>query len=134
MELMYKNMHSSYLEMVDSIFNDEEAKNPGVAKEFERFGNDLGMFINEDPYNDYILDGKICLGVKKQYLFPNALCIEKIGETENKIENSEVILGEKYDKYDGEIVKDKNGNENEKMENNEEGEEKEDEKEEKNNV
>ena len=127
-------MHSSYLEMVDSIFNDEEAKNPGVAKEFERFGNDLGMFINEDPYNDYILDGKICLGVKKQYLFPNALCIEKIGETENKIENSEVILGEKYDKYDGEIVKDKNGNENEKMENNEEGEEKEDEKEEKNNV
>ena len=87
MEIMYKNMHSSYLEMVDSIFNDEEAKNPGVAKEFERFGNDLGMFINEDPYNDYILDGKICLGVKKQYLFPNALCIEKIGETENKIEN-----------------------------------------------
>ena len=134
MELMYKNMHSSYLEMVDSIFNDEEAKNPGVAKEFERFGNDLGMFINEDPYNDYILDGKICLGVKKQYLFPNALCIEKIGETENKIENSEVILGEKYDKYDGEIIKDKNENEKEKLEDGEEGEEKEDEKEEKNNV
>ena len=134
MELMYKNMHSSYLEMVDSIFNDEETKNPGVAKEFERFGNDLGMFINEDPYNDYILDCKICLGVKKQYLFPNPLCIEKIGEIDNKIEKSKVMLDEKYEKYDGEIIKDKNGNENEKMENNEEGEEKEDEKEEKNNV
>ena len=130
MELMYKNMHSSYLEMVDSIFSDEETKNPGVAKEFERFGNDLGMFINEDPYYDYILDGKICLGVKKQYLFPNPLCIEKIGEIDNKIEKSEVIVDEKYEKYDGEIIKDKNGNE--KIEIDEE--EKEDEKEEKNKV
>ena len=128
MELMYKNMHVSYLEMVNSVFNDEEAKNPGVAKEFERFGNDLGMFINEDPYNDYALDGKLCLGVKRQYLFPNAyLGLEKVGENENKIEKDEIISGEKYIKNIGDMSGG-DGNEKEKLEGKDEEVEDEDEK------
>jgi len=67
MELMYKNLHVSYLEMVNSIFSDEEKLNPSVVKEFERFGYDVGMFINEDPFTPK--EGKNVLGVKKQYLF-----------------------------------------------------------------
>ena len=122
MELMYKNLHVSYLEMVNSIFSDEESKNPGVAKEFERFGNGIGMFVNEDPYNAY--DEKLCLGIKKQYLFPNNnLGLEKIGEIETKIEEKKVVLEEK-------LVKEKE-KEKEKMEADEEEEgEEEDEKEE----
>ena len=95
MELMYKNLHVSYLEMVNTIFSDEESKNPSVAKEFERFGNDIGMFINEDPYTD--LDEKLCLGVKKQYLFPNAnLGMEKIGEITKKVEGKKIIMKEEF--------------------------------------
>ena len=95
MELMYKNLHVSYLEMVNTIFSDEESKNPGVAKEFERFGNNIGMFINEDPYIDF--DEKLCLGVKKQYLFQNAnLGMEKIGEITKKVEGKKIIMKEEY--------------------------------------
>ena len=133
MELMYKNLHVSYLEMVNSIFSDEEAKNPGVAKEFERFGNGIGMFINEDPYSGY--DGKLCLGIKKQYLFPNAnLGMEKIGEVETKIEKNEIVYGEKLVKgEEGLNIKEEKEKENEEEYEDEEGEEEEDEKEENNN-
>ena len=132
MELMYKNLHVSYLEMVNSIFSDEESKNPGVAKEFERFGNGIGMFVNEDPYSGY--DGKLCLGIKKQYLFPNAnIGMEKIGEIEKKVVKKEIGYEEK-------LVKEKEGlNGKEGMEKDEEeyedeeGQEEEDEKEENNN-
>ena len=95
MELMYKNLHVSYLEMVNTIFSDEESKNPGVAKEFERFGNGIGMFINEDPYID--LDEKLCLGVKKKYLFQNGnLGMEKIDEITKKVEGEKIIMKEEY--------------------------------------
>ena len=133
MELMYKNLHVSYLEMVNSIFSDEEAKNPGVAKEFERFGNGIGMFINEDPYSGY--DGKLCLGIKKQYLFPNAnLGMEKIGEVETKIEKNEIVYGEKLVKgEEGLNIKEEKEKENEEEYEDEDGEEEEEEKEENNN-
>ena len=49
MEKMYKNLHVSYLKMVNEVFGDEDEVNPSVIKEFERFGNNLGMFINEEP-------------------------------------------------------------------------------------
>ena len=156
MELMYKNLHVSYLEMVNTIFSDEESKNPGVAKEFERFGNDIGMFINEDPYTDF--DEKLCLGVKKQYLFQNGnLGMEKIGEITKKVEGKKIIMKEEYvndlsEAKEGDIiigeetgnkkivnnVKDiKNIKDEEKSEDanddNEEGEEEEDENDENNN-
>ena len=90
MEVMYKNLHVSYLEMVNSMFSDEEILNPSVGKEFERFGNNIGMFVNEDPYSS--LDEKLCLGIKKQYLFPNAnLGVEKITEIKKKEIEKEMI-------------------------------------------
>ena len=63
LELMYKSLHCSYLEIANSIFSEEEI-NPSVIKEFERFGNGIGMFVNESPY--YPREGKFCLGVKKK--------------------------------------------------------------------
>ena len=86
MELMYKNLHVSYLEMVNSIFSDEEKINPSVVKEFERFGYGVGMFINEDPYTPP--EAKMCLGVKKFYNFP--IKYEKVIETKKKIMEKEV--------------------------------------------
>ena len=48
------------------------------------------MFVNEDPYSS--LDEKLCLGIKKQYLFPNAnLGVEKITEIKKKEIEKEVI-------------------------------------------
>ena len=146
MELMYKNLHVSYLEMVNSIFSDEESKNPGVAKEFERFGNEIGMFINEDPYTDF--DEKLCLGVKKQYLFQNGnIGMEKVGEITTKVEGEKIMMKEEFvkdlseakegdiiigeEKEDKKIEKDEEKSEDDNdVENEEEGEEEEDEKDE----
>ena len=87
MELMYKNFHVSYLEMVNSIFSDDEKFNPSVVKEFERFGYGVGMFINEDPFISH--EGKSCLGVKKQYLF-QPIEIEKTIEIKKKVIEKEM--------------------------------------------
>ena len=87
MELMYKNFHVSYLEMVNSIFSDDEKFNPSVVKEFERFGYGVGMFINEDPFISH--EGKACLGVKKQYLF-QPIEIEKTIEIKKKVIEKEM--------------------------------------------
>ena len=87
MELMYKNLHVSYLEMVNTIFSDTEKINPSVIKEFERFGYDVGMFINEDPYKPR--EGKNCLGVKKKYLF-QPIEIEKQYKITKKVLEKEV--------------------------------------------
>ena len=147
MEVMYKNLHVSYLEMVNSMFSDEEILNPSVGKEFERFGNNIGMFVNEDPYSS--LDEKLCLGIKKQYLFPNAnLGVEKITEIKKKeiekemidtkyvddlkeVKEGDVIVGE-YE-YDKKTQKDKEDKDKEikkddSNEVDEEGEEEEDDK------
>ena len=90
MELMYKNLHVSYLEMINSIFSDEEKINPSVVKEFERFGNGVGMFVNEDPYN--IHEGKVSF--KKLYNFP-VTKMEKVIQTKKKIVEKK-IKEEKY--------------------------------------
>jgi len=47
LELMYKNMHASYLEMSDEIFGEDELKF-SVIKEFEKFCNNIGMFTAKD--------------------------------------------------------------------------------------
>ncbi|MBR6924145.1 MAG: hypothetical protein IKH50_06370, partial [Oscillospiraceae bacterium] len=87
MELMYKNLHVSYLEMVNTIFSDSEKINPSVVKEFERFGYGVGMFVNEDPYKPR--EGKNCLGVKKKYLFP-PVELEKTYKITKKVVEKEV--------------------------------------------
>jgi hypothetical protein len=91
MELMYKNLHCSYLEMVNTIFS-EESVNPSVIKEFERFGNGVGMFVNENPYVPR--EGNLCLGVKKKYLF-QPIDSEKIYEIKKKVISKEVVSEEK---------------------------------------
>ena len=91
MELMYKNLHCSYLEMVNTIFS-EESVNPSVIKEFERFGNGVGMFVNENPYVPR--EGNLCLGVKKKYLF-QPIDSEKLYEIKKKVISKEVVSEEK---------------------------------------
>ena len=91
MELMYKNLHCSYLEMVNTIFS-EESPNPSVIKEFERFGNGVGMFVNESPYVPR--EGNLCLGVKKKYLF-QPVDSEKLFEIKKKVVSKEVVSEEK---------------------------------------
>jgi hypothetical protein len=36
LELMYKNLHVSYLQIENEVFGDEESRNVSVVKEFER--------------------------------------------------------------------------------------------------
>ena len=44
---MYKNLHASYLEMTNELFGEDEL-NFSVIKEFEKFGNNIGMFTAKD--------------------------------------------------------------------------------------
>ena len=70
MEKMYKNLHVSYLQMVNDVFGDEDEVNPSLIKEFERFGNNLGMFKNEEPG---ALDNKgLYESVQKKYIFDSS--------------------------------------------------------------
>ena len=46
MELMYKNLHLSYIQMANDVFGDDD--NVSVIKEFERFGNEIGAWSNEN--------------------------------------------------------------------------------------
>ena len=48
LELMYKNLHSSYLQLADEFFG-KDSINPSVIKEFEILGNNVGMFTARPP-------------------------------------------------------------------------------------
>ena len=108
MELMYKNMHLNYLELVNTVFSDDEEEiSPSVIKEFERFGVDVGMFENESPYTER--ESKFCKGVKKQYIF-DSIDLPKRTKTvieEEKFKKIETIEkpididSENYDSVDG---------------------------------
>ena len=69
LELMYKNLHISYLQMANEIFGEDNynSNNSSVIKEFERFGNDIGLFENEN----YIVsqESSFCKKIKKKYIF-----------------------------------------------------------------
>ena len=84
--------------MINTIFSDEEKINPSVVKEFERFGYNVGMFINEDPFLSQ--EEKLHLKVKKQYLF-QPIDIEKEGDVkikktivEKEMKKEETYFGE----------------------------------------
>ena len=68
LELMYKNLHASYLQMADEIFG-EDQYNPSVFKEFERFGSNIGMFTGQEPAIDEELNKKYYSNVDKKYVF-----------------------------------------------------------------
>ena len=69
LELMYKNLHASYLQMADEIFGDENNINPSVFKEFERFGTNVGMFTGQEPEIDEEINKKYYSTVDKKYVF-----------------------------------------------------------------
>jgi len=60
LELMYKNLHLGYLEIINALFN-----NQGMLKEFENFGDDMGMFKNSDYYMNR--EKELYQKVKKKY-------------------------------------------------------------------
>ena len=68
LELMYKNLHASYLQMADEIFG-EDKYNPSVFKEFERFGSNIGMFTGQQAKIDEELNKKYYSDVNKKYVF-----------------------------------------------------------------
>ncbi len=68
LELMYKNLHVSYLQMANEVFGDEETTtNASVVKEFERFGTDVGMWGNEDP--NIPTETGYVKSINKKYIF-----------------------------------------------------------------
>ena len=70
LELMYKNLHASYLQMADEFFG-EDSVNPSVIKEFEMFGNNVGMFTGENPQIGEEVNKKYYANVEKKYSFAN---------------------------------------------------------------
>ena len=113
LELLYKNMHVSYLQMANEIFGDKGTKNASVIKEFERLSVRMGTFTNED-YN-YPNEENYCEKIMKKYVFqPMQVLIDKEGpsnffcsgiEVEDSGENNEDyyvdqdIAGETVGKY-----------------------------------
>ena len=97
LELMYKNLHASYLQMADEIFGDDNNVNPSVFKEFERFGTNVGMFTGQEPEVDEELNKKYYSTVDKKYVFTTkasaTLPTSKIIKTE-EYEEEEYIEGE----------------------------------------
>jgi hypothetical protein len=81
LELMYKNLHVSYLQMANDLFGEKTEKNASVVKEFERIVTKMGMFTNED-YNS-VNEENFCEKITKRYVFqPMPLLLEKDGPTQ----------------------------------------------------
>jgi hypothetical protein len=80
LELMYKNLHVSYLQIANELFGDKGIKNPSLVKEFERLANKMGTFKNEDY--DYIYEDNFCNKINKKYIFHKIpLIYDKEGNT-----------------------------------------------------
>ena len=106
LELMYKNLHASYLQMADEIFGDDNNVNPSVFKEFERFGSNVGMFTGQEPEVDEEISKKYYTTVDKKYVFTTRASMtlpttKKIIKTE-EYEEEQVIEGE-GEEQEGEI-------------------------------
>ena len=93
LDLMYKNMHTTYLELANELFGNENEKNPSIIKEFERFGLNLGMFSQDDSLNDK-LGKKYLSNVHKNYSFNKNIFDDKFF-SESK--NSSLSRFEKID-------------------------------------
>ena len=82
LELMYKNLHVSYLQMANELFGEKSnSKNASIVKEFERLANRMGLFTNEDYTN--VTEENFCEKINKNYVFqPMPLLLEKEGPTQ----------------------------------------------------
>ena len=106
---MYKNLHASYLQMADEFFGDDSV-NPSVIKEFEMFGNNVGMFTGENPQIGEEMSKKYYSNVEKKYSFANGS--EESGKSKT-IKNKKIIKSERIKKDFGEnneTIEDKDKN------------------------
>ena len=68
LELMYKDLHVSYLQMANEFFGEEDNINSRtLIKEFEEFGNGIGIWGNENPKR--IPEASFCQKVNRKYVF-----------------------------------------------------------------
>ena len=58
------------MQMADEIFGDDEV-NPSVIKQFEMFGNNVGMFTAQEPEVGEEMNKKYYTAVDKRYVFKN---------------------------------------------------------------
>ena len=83
LETMYKTMHLSYLEMANDCFGEEEKEDEediSLMKQYEHFANDLGLFINQDPYLDNQNEYN---DVKNRYVFED-VTLSKVSDVVSK--------------------------------------------------
>jgi hypothetical protein len=95
MEAMYKTMHLNYLTMANEVFGDDEH---GLIKEFESFGNSIGMFSNEDLQNYEELKKKFYKNVKKRYEFDPVASGEYEGLNTEMTTSTETDVGKSQTK------------------------------------
>ena len=108
LELMYKNLHVSYLQMANEFFGEEETTNTSVLKEFERFGTDIGMWSNESP--EKLAEAGYCKKVNRKYIFDpiKVKNVEGLYPEVQKLYTEEFNLdGNKHLKGKGRIIKEK---------------------------
>ena len=67
MELMYKDLHVTYLEMADSVLNEGSPLGPYGSRILNEMNSDRYLFDFNDPY--LIKGSKAYKGMKKQYVF-----------------------------------------------------------------
>jgi len=106
LELMYKNLHASYLQMADEFFGDDSV-NPSVIKEFEMFGNNVGMFTGENPQIGEELNKKYYANVEKKYSFANG---SEDFDKSKTVKKKKVIKSERIKKDNeesGEVIEEK---------------------------
>ena len=107
LELMYKNLHASYLQMADEFFG-EDSGNPSVIKEFEMFGNNVGMFTGENPQVGEELNKKYYANVEKKYIFANGQDeVEKVDKVRKNVKKK-INKTEKVEKAKKDIMLDDN--------------------------
>ena len=80
LELMYKNVHCSYIEMANDMFGDEDEFNPSMMKEFERFGGGVGVFTCDDIDEDGDMKKKYYEIMTKKYNFKPIVVEEDMKE------------------------------------------------------
>ena len=93
---MYKNLHVGYLEIINSLFNNE-CKFPSMMKEFENFGADIGMYKSQDGYLNR--EKELYQKIKKKYI---SKPIEYDKENSGNIESGQFINELKYKSDEGE--------------------------------
>ena len=68
MGLMYKNLHSNYMEMANSILGEDGPIKKSDVDKLARLDIDKYLYNVKDPW--VIKGGKICEEVKNKYIFP----------------------------------------------------------------